>query len=82
MGQKNLAVLTGDRINEVLFTRKCMVVLSRGHKRPFIKKVAVIRRRKAGFLCTPSCKICLQILFVPFQNYGMQSLMTSGAYGS
>ena len=77
MGQKNLAVLTGERINEVLFTRKCMVVLPRGHK-----KVAVITHRKAGFYCTPSCKISLQILFFPFKNYGMRSLMTSGAYGS
>lgn len=54
-----------------------MVVLPRGHK-----KVAVITRRKAGFHCTPSYKISLQILFFPFKNYGMRSLMTSGAYGS
>ena len=41
--------------------------------------VAVITRRNAGFHCTPSCKISLQILFFPFKNYGMRSLMTSGA---
>ena len=31
MGEKNLAVLTGDRINEVPFTRECMVVSPSGH---------------------------------------------------
>lgn len=41
--------------------------------------MAVITRRNAGFHCTPSCKISLQILFFPFKNYGMRSLMTSGA---
>ena len=35
----NLAVLARDRINEVFFTRKCMVVLPGGQK-----KVAVIMR--------------------------------------
>ena len=36
MSQTNLAVLTGDRINEVFvffFARKCMVVLPGGQKR-------------------------------------------------
>ena len=53
-GPKKLAVLTGDRINEVFFPRKCMTVLPGGRK-----KMAVITRRtyyrdgyKAGFHCT------------------------------
>ena len=34
MSQKNLAVLTGDRINEgFFFTRKCMAVLPGGQKK-------------------------------------------------
>ena len=30
MGQKNLAVLTGDHINEGIFTRKCMAIWPSG----------------------------------------------------
>ena len=33
MGQKKLAVLTGNRINEGSFTRKCMAVLPDGQKK-------------------------------------------------
>jgi len=33
MGQENLAVLTGDRINEGFYTRKCMAVLPGGQKK-------------------------------------------------
>ena len=61
-GQKNLALLTGDRINEgFIFTRKCMAVLLCGQK-----KVDVITRwpyyrglRKAGFHCIAETIIIL-----------------------
>ena len=53
MGQKNLAVLMGDHINEGIFTRKCMAVWPSGEN-----KVAVIMMlryyrdgRKTGFNC-------------------------------
>ena len=56
MGQKNLAVLTGDRINEEFFDKK-MYGRSTGRS----KIVAVITRwpnyqggRKAGFRCSKS----------------------------
>ena len=39
MGQKNLAVLTGDHINWGSFKRKCLAVLQSGQN-----KVAVITR--------------------------------------
>ena len=58
MGQKSLALLTSDGINEGFFTRKCVVVLPGGQK-----KVAVITRwpyyrggRKAGFHCIVSVR--------------------------
>ena len=38
MGEKKLAVLTGDRINEGFFTRKYMAVLPGGQKRGQITK--------------------------------------------
>ena len=37
--KKNLAILTGDRLNESIFTRKCMAVLPGGQN-----KVAEITR--------------------------------------
>ena len=53
MGQKILAILTGDRINEGIFTRKCMAIWQCGQN-----KVAVITMlpyyrdgRKTGFHC-------------------------------
>ena len=51
MGQKKIAVLTGDRIIEGFFTRKCMAVLPGGQKRGQITKwpycciTAVAKRR-------------------------------------
>ena len=46
MGQNNLAVLTGDRINEgfFFFTRKCMAVLSGGLKKSGRNNEEAVRR--------------------------------------
>ena len=47
MGPKNLAVLTGDHINEGFFTRKCMAILPCS-----LKKIGdLIGGRKVGFHC-------------------------------
>ena len=68
MGQKNLAVLTGDRNNESIFTRKCMAIWQSGQN-----KVAVITMLpyyrdglKTGF---PRIYINLHIAMIEQQSH-------------
>ena len=37
-----MAVLTGDRINEVIFTRKCMTVLLGGQKKVAVRQSFIV----------------------------------------
>ena len=45
MGQKHLTVLTGDRINEGIFTRKCIAGLPGSQNRVDVRNNEVTVRR-------------------------------------